>query len=444
MTERGSLAGSFVPPEDIRRLRTHTRYRRRLTQARTAEKQRAGKLLEDAQLTELLGRIAVSGGSARGRAVRFPGHDQRRGWAAGSVVAEGAALRGGWGDGLPVWAVSGCWCRWRGCRAGGGVSEGSAGVRAPGGYAAVICDGPAALVPVLGGGGRRMGSGHQGEARDFCCWIQLAGKPGGPAPGARYAAATVAHCETVLRCFYDFHLEAGTGPMVNPFPLARRAGPAECASQPDGAVPGRACGAVPAEDTAADSPADPGWEVQWAVRWARVAPGPGSGGVLGVHGRPGRRAAGCQARGCRPGAAADYGDPQGTRALQRLPASPDAFVWLRLYQQQMHGLVPAGPDDPLWWTMRRPFRPLTYHAARAMFTRASAALGGQLAAAWPSPYGGLPDGPGPGNAADRRAVGSRACAPVHHAALPDRPRWGRHRRGRGAPRPQAGRPCRAG
>jgi transposase len=50
VTERGSLAGSFVPPEDIRRLRTHTRYRRRLTQARTAEKQRAEKLLEDAHL----------------------------------------------------------------------------------------------------------------------------------------------------------------------------------------------------------------------------------------------------------------------------------------------------------------------------------------------------------------------------------------------------------
>jgi integrase len=26
---------------------------------------------------------------------------------------------------------------------------------------------------------------------------------------------------TVLRRFYDFHLEAGIGPMVNPFPLAR-------------------------------------------------------------------------------------------------------------------------------------------------------------------------------------------------------------------------------
>jgi transposase len=50
VTERGSLAGSFVPPEDIRRLRTHTRYRRKPTQARTAEKQRVEKLLEDAHL----------------------------------------------------------------------------------------------------------------------------------------------------------------------------------------------------------------------------------------------------------------------------------------------------------------------------------------------------------------------------------------------------------
>ena len=49
VTERGSVAGSFVPPEDVRRLRTHTRYRRRLTQARTAEKQRVEKLLEDAR-----------------------------------------------------------------------------------------------------------------------------------------------------------------------------------------------------------------------------------------------------------------------------------------------------------------------------------------------------------------------------------------------------------
>jgi len=39
-----------VPPEDIRRLRTHTRYRRKLVQMRTAQKERCEKLLEDGHL----------------------------------------------------------------------------------------------------------------------------------------------------------------------------------------------------------------------------------------------------------------------------------------------------------------------------------------------------------------------------------------------------------
>src|SRR5262249_53893683 len=50
IVERGMIAASFVPPEPICRLRTHTRYRRHLTQARTAEKQRVEKLLEDGHL----------------------------------------------------------------------------------------------------------------------------------------------------------------------------------------------------------------------------------------------------------------------------------------------------------------------------------------------------------------------------------------------------------
>jgi site-specific recombinase XerD len=66
---------------------------------------------------------------------------------------------------------------------------------------------------------------------------------------------------------------------------------------------------------------------------------------------------------------------KGTRALQQLPGCPDAFVWLRLYQARIQGLVPAGRDQPLWWTLRRPFRALTYDAARLMFARANAALG---------------------------------------------------------------------
>jgi site-specific recombinase XerD len=66
---------------------------------------------------------------------------------------------------------------------------------------------------------------------------------------------------------------------------------------------------------------------------------------------------------------------KGSRVLQHLPASTDAFVWLRLYQQEIWELVPKGSGEPLWWTLRRPFRPLEYDAARMVFSRANRVLG---------------------------------------------------------------------
>jgi hypothetical protein len=77
------------------------------------------------------------------------------------------------------------------------------------------------------------------EARDFSCWIAVVTrKPvrggarqsapgtvnavtGKSSPGPGYAETTRAHSETVLRRFYDLHLEMGSGPLVNPFPLDR-------------------------------------------------------------------------------------------------------------------------------------------------------------------------------------------------------------------------------
>src|SRR6476659_397898 len=50
VAERQMLRPSFVPPESIRMLRDLTRYRADLIGARTAEKQRVEKLLEDAQI----------------------------------------------------------------------------------------------------------------------------------------------------------------------------------------------------------------------------------------------------------------------------------------------------------------------------------------------------------------------------------------------------------
>ena len=50
LAERGMLRPSFIPSRPQRQLRDLTRYRRTLTQERTREKQRAEKLLEDAQI----------------------------------------------------------------------------------------------------------------------------------------------------------------------------------------------------------------------------------------------------------------------------------------------------------------------------------------------------------------------------------------------------------
>lgn len=50
ITEHGWVRSSFVPPEEIRVLRAHTRYRRRLIQARTAQMNRTEKLLEEGHL----------------------------------------------------------------------------------------------------------------------------------------------------------------------------------------------------------------------------------------------------------------------------------------------------------------------------------------------------------------------------------------------------------
>jgi len=243
------------------------------------------------------------------------------------------------------------------------------------------------------------------EARDFCSWIQLAGKParphwrypgggapgtvtartaagtpnpvtGKPSPGRGYATATAVHCESVLRGFYDFHLQAGSGPMVNPFPLARgRRTRANAHRNPMDPFPGQRAGRyrpkgrrrIPRQipDEKFDELfAELGSNRDRALVAFWVSTGARASELLGAT-----------AADADPGQQLITVIRKGTRALQQLPASPDAFVWLRLYQAQVRGLVPAGRDQPLWWTLRRPWRPLGYDAARAMFGRANAALG---------------------------------------------------------------------
>jgi site-specific recombinase XerC len=249
------------------------------------------------------------------------------------------------------------------------------------------------------------------EAADFCRWLQIAGKHAGPhwrvkraedsataapaqavpasgqgepgrvtgkaVPGRAYAVSTAAHCESVLRHFYDFHLEAGSGPMVNPFPLDRgRSGRRSGAHHnPMDAHRNQRSGLFRPRHVQRIPRSIP--DEQFSELFARLT-SHRDRALVAFWVSTGARAA--ELLGATAGDA-DAGQQlitvirKGTRLMQQLPASPDAFVWLRLYQAQMQGLVPAGRDQPLWWTLRRPFRPLAYHAAHRMFTRASTALG---------------------------------------------------------------------
>ena len=183
--------------------------------------------------------------------------------------------------------------------------------------------------------------------------------------------------KTVLRGFYDFQRDVGAGPILNPFPLdiARRSERANAHHNPMDAwkhdrvgryrpkVPQRIPRAIPDDRFnvlfgALPSNRDRALVAFWISTGARASE------LLG-------------ARQCDvdPGQQLITVVRKGSRAIQQLPAAGDAFVWLRLYQEELVGNVPRGRTQPLWWTRRQPLRPLNYHAAHRMFERANAVLG---------------------------------------------------------------------
>ena len=186
-----------------------------------------------------------------------------------------------------------------------------------------------------------------------------------------------AHSETVLRAFYDLHRDAGTGPVINPFPLdrSRRGGRAHGHHNPmepyrdersglyRPRVPSRIPRSVPDEE--------------FNQIFARL-PSHRDRALVAFYVSTGARASellSATLAGVDPGRQVITVIRKGTCELQELPASSDAFVWLRLYQVEMAGLIPAGRRQPLWWTLRRPVRPLTYHAVHRMFERANRKAG---------------------------------------------------------------------
>ncbi|MET8029018.1 tyrosine-type recombinase/integrase [Streptomyces avermitilis] len=250
------------------------------------------------------------------------------------------------------------------------------------------------------------------DARDFTLWMKVADKPvrvhwrhrdkdpseilvpmsgtrpapgspnpvtGKPTIGTKYAATTRAHFETVLRMFYDFHLDLNTGSLlVNPFPLvrARRSARVNAHHNPEKEfwkqrtglyrpkVPKRIPRRIPDEKytevfAGLRSHRDRALLAFWVATGARAEEL-----LTATQG------------GAKVGQQTVGVIRKGTRDYQELPAAPDAFVWLRLYQEEAWKKgVPRGRGKALWWTLRRPWRPLEYDAARMMFTRANELLG---------------------------------------------------------------------
>lgn len=231
------------------------------------------------------------------------------------------------------------------------------------------------------------------EARDFFRWMQVAGKPARPhwrrgedtvagsrgttSGGGAYAASVRAHCETVLRCFYAFHRDQGSGPVLNPFPLERsgrgkRAHAHHNPMEPHGnertglyrpRLPSRIPRSIP--------------DAEFNEIFARL-PSHRDRALVAFYVSTGARATellSATQGGVDPGRQLISVVRKGSRETQELPGSTDAFVWLRLYQLESEDLVPPGLAQPLWWTLRRPVRPLTYHAVHRMFERVNARAG---------------------------------------------------------------------
>ena len=228
------------------------------------------------------------------------------------------------------------------------------------------------------------------EARDFCRWMGLTDKQrcrrrglgrravrgvlgvpnavtGKPGAGAEVrgvdagalgdGAAGVLRLPPRRRDGSDGQpVPAGCGPPV--------AG--ACASQPDGAVPQRAGGALSAAVSRRVPRAIPD------ELFNRVFAELGSHrdrALVALWVSTGARAVGA-ARGALqcdvdPGRAADHGGPQGdARACSRSRRRRMRSCGCGSTSRSCGAGVPPGRDDPLWWTLRRPFRPLTYHAAQ--------------------------------------------------------------------------------
>ncbi|MBV8346194.1 MAG: site-specific integrase [Mycolicibacterium sp.] len=196
-----------------------------------------------------------------------------------------------------------------------------------------------------------------------------------------YQPRTVRHNNAVIRSFYEFWIDQGEGPLINPVRLDRIRGRRPNAHH-NPLEPFRAEGRLrynprlpkPAPRAIPDQ--------RWQELFAQLRSNRDRA-VLSIAISNGARAA--ELLGVR-NVDLDWGEQlvrvhrKGSGTPQWLPASAEAFVWLRLY---LHDLgEPLQPEDPLWWTLRCRDRgeglrrqPMTYEALRAVFRRVNTVLG---------------------------------------------------------------------
>ena len=179
------------------------------------------------------------------------------------------------------------------------------------------------------------------EARDFCRWMLIAGKPSRPhwrrrgelveQPSAvkvsRRRCGRIARRCCAASTSSTWVSSAARSWSTLPVEQVAARRPGERAPQSDGAVHERAERALPSANPGADPALDTGRGVQRDLRPAAVASGPGAGGVLRVHRGQGLGVAVGDAGRDRSGAAAGVGGPQGNR---RGPGAPGLLGRVRV------------------------------------------------------------------------------------------------------------------
>lgn len=231
------------------------------------------------------------------------------------------------------------------------------------------------------------------EVRDLVLWLQANPKSptgriavgsvnavtGKPVLGSGYAARTIRHTNAVLASFYDFWVEEASTLLVNPV-TRRPTGDSRANAHHNPLRPYRPVGGyrynpkLPRRLPRAMS--DEQWTAVFgqlrsnrdrALLALAVSCGARAGELLGI-------------RGCD----VNWGEQlvmvrrKGSDAEQWLPASSEAFVWLRLYWSER---TKPAPNEPIWDQLRIRGRDgelprgLSYDALRAVLRRVNAALG---------------------------------------------------------------------